>query len=73
MARVLLQADADVNVSNTSGLTPLHIAARLNPATFPVLLEFGADLEALDGEGRTPLDYARRNAALAGLDIVRRP
>ena len=44
-----------------------------NPVNFPALLRLGADPNALDDEGKTPLDYARENEALQGLEVVRRP
>ncbi|MCE2454303.1 MAG: hypothetical protein J4G12_00575 [Gemmatimonadetes bacterium] len=38
---------------------------------FPMLLKLGADPEALDRDGRTPMDYAVDNLWLQGWDEVR--
>ena len=54
-------------------MTPLHVAAmRARPAAFLALLEAGADPEALDGSGKTPMDYAREQKALQELEVVKR-
>ena len=52
--------------------TPLHLAAKANPAAFMMLLDAGADPAALDDYGRTPMDYARENRALQELEVVKR-
>lgn len=61
VVRYLLQQGADVNHPEGSAfLTPLHLAALLHddPAVAGVLVEAGADLDAVDDEGGTPLDLA---------------
>jgi ankyrin repeat protein len=57
IARDLLEAGAAVNLRDHNGNTALHHAA-LGGATdaVSVLLEFGADPEARNGEGKRPAD-----------------
>lgn len=51
---VLLHEGADVNASGSNGETPLHVAcARLNVNAVKILLDFGADLTAVDDNGIT--------------------
>ena len=79
---LLLEAGADINARatywgwrqpNGSEMTPLHVAAKLgNAAVFMALVEAGADPDALDIEGKTPLDYAREQKALQELEVVKR-
>jgi ankyrin repeat protein len=56
----LLAAGATVNTRSDTGLTALHVAAlRLEtPPLLHVLLQMGADRDACDASGLTPLDYA---------------
>jgi len=55
------------------GMTPLHAAARWgHAAVFLALLDAGADPDALDGEGKSPMDYARENEVLQELELVKR-
>ena len=54
---LLLAANAEVNVADKNGITPLHIAARLTqPTKIIKLLEGGADPNAVDKDGRKPVD-----------------
>ena len=47
-------------------------AALDNPAFFPMLLWLGVHSGVPDDKGEIPLDLARRNRALQGLEIVLR-
>ena len=79
---LLLEAGAEIGArSNYSrwprrggrDMTSLHVAAlRADPAVFMALLEAGADPEALDWDGKTPIDYAREQKALQELEVVKR-
>ena len=57
---ILLQNNADVNHRKRLGLTPLHVVAQQSRETdlVHVLLDHGADMEATDDRGDTPLDWA---------------
>lgn len=52
---------ACVNAPVQGGITPLHIAAALGRKKFCArLIKYGANVQVLDNEGQTPLDYAAR-------------
>ena len=81
VARLLVEAGADVNTWGMTYVsccwsryrqTPLHLAAQANPAVFLLLLDAGADPAAVDEFGNTPMDYAREEKALQGLEVVKR-
>lgn len=61
VATWLLEKGMSPNVKDNRDYTPLHEAARAgNAKAIPVLLQYGADLEAqLEDGGRTPLDSAK--------------
>ena len=79
LCQVLLQNKVlDVNKQNANGDTATHLAARLNSTrTLDSLLQYGADIEILNLDKRTPLALAivhRQEAAIrsliqAGADI----
>jgi ankyrin repeat protein len=56
----LIARGAAVNARGPGGRTAAHLAAERNtgPATLALLAANGADLEAVDDDGRTPLDIA---------------
>ena len=67
-----MRAGADLTLTDGSGRTALHEAARWHPAVFPLLMRLGADPTVRDAEGRTPMGDALRNRSLEGLPEVRR-
>jgi hypothetical protein len=61
------QDDMDINVQNSDGNTPLHIALESVQETISMLLiHHGADVSVANNVGRTPLHFA----ALQGMDQV---
>ncbi len=59
IAKMLLEAGADVNVTQMSGLTPLHSAAQNgNIELLILLLEAGANVHAKTESGKTASDMA---------------
>lgn len=59
MLKLLLDFEANPNACNPEGLTALHAVARTkNVDCVLLLLEFGADLNAMSSNGRTPLTTA---------------
>lgn len=57
----LIDAGADLEARDDSGLRPLHLAVRSNDLPITTLLiQRGADTDAYDGQGMTPLILAAR-------------
>jgi uncharacterized protein len=52
------EAGVDINAVNNTGQTALHIAAQASDGIVKYLAEHGANLDAKDKQGRTPLDTA---------------
>ena len=68
-----LAAGADVNDANFGDNdTPLHLAASSNenPAVIGLLLEAGADLEAREVAGETPLHFAAGSANAVAVEAL---
>ncbi len=63
---MLLEAGADVNIQEVSGITPLHLAASQgNLEIIICLLEAGADVRIETNGGKTPGDWAEDNGWIA--------
>lgn len=59
VAKMLLEANAEVNVLQSSRQSPLHLAAQSgNIDLIILLLEYGADVEIKNDQGQTPSDLA---------------
>jgi ankyrin repeat protein len=69
MARVLLNARADVKATNKIGQTALHLAGR-HTEVAKLLLAAGADVNTRDVYGQTPIDYATRDGYTNTLAIL---
>jgi ankyrin repeat protein len=58
-AQALIDAGADANITEGSGINLLHWAAMTNrPAMIPILAKAGVPVDAIDDAGYTPLMYA---------------
>lgn len=70
--RELLEAGADPNIHVKSGLTPLMRALWHTPGTpLKQLIEYGADLNARDAQGRTILRRAMDEGKMETADFLR--
>jgi len=67
---LLINAGAEVNLRMHYEGTPLHAAAAHseNPEVITTLLNSGADGAAVNDDGETPFDLAKKNEALIGTD-----
>ncbi|MCL1874987.1 MAG: ankyrin repeat domain-containing protein [Synergistaceae bacterium] len=70
----LVMAGADVNEKNNNGLTPLMLAARINPnlEVITTLLNHGTAPKVKDDSGKMAIDYARENENLKNAEALRR-
>jgi ankyrin repeat protein len=78
--RLIMDAKPDVNAKTKDGLTPLHVAAMSAHVAYQQkpddsvnraldLIKAGADLEATDDNGRTPLIWAAMQGAQSGVAV----
>jgi hypothetical protein len=59
IVKALLAMGADVEVRSPAGYSVIMVAASVaNPEAIQILIEAGADVNAKDGNGATPIDYA---------------
>ena len=60
IVRYMLSTGLDINIRNQNGRTVLHMLASFDRAeeALQYLIEAGADTEAIDDDGKKPLDYA---------------
>jgi len=71
-AERLLAAGADPNARNCRGFTALHAATLRGyvPPLLQVLLDNGANRDARDDQGKTPLDYAKDDGNTAAMEVL---
>jgi ankyrin repeat protein len=66
-AKALLEAGANPNCSARGGMTPLHYAAcQRNVAMARLLLDYGANLDAITDQGRSVLFFSLRSQSHSG-------
>lgn len=73
--RVLLDNNADPNVRNGQGDTPLICATKYaggKAATVQMLVEAGSDLGVRDNSGKSALDYAKSKGQQEAIAILER-
>ncbi len=72
VARLLVEAGADLNISDDNGWTPLHWAAKAGDVELILaMVEGDGDLLALDREGQTPMDVLEKYERFEALERVR--
>ena len=68
---LLIEAGAD-DVKNNAGDNAMLLAARWNtPEMLKTLLEAGADINVIDKDGKTVMDYASMNEKLQVSDTLK--
>lgn len=71
IVQLLVDAGANVEISDDEGRTPLHLAAQMaNEASIRVLLDRGANIKAEDRSGLLPLDHAAASNSLEVFSLL---
>ena len=71
IVQLLVDAGADVEMSDDGRRTPLHLAAKMaDEASIQILLDRGANVKAEDGKGLLPLDHAALSGSLQVFSIL---
>ena len=69
--QLLVDAGADVEMSDNEGRTPLHLAAQMaDEASIQILLNGGVNIKAEDSKGLLPLDHAALSGSLHVFSIL---
>jgi hypothetical protein len=67
----LISRGANVNTTNSAGMSPLMLAARnCSPKMTEILLKAKADVNATDDTGRTPLIFATRESCSKVVELL---
>ena len=62
---------SNINVKDSHGKIPLHLAAILGCVSYvSMLVQHGADVNVLDNSGRNPLHFAARNGDVPTVDLL---
>ena len=73
IARLLLEAGADVNAKQADGFVPLHGAAQNGQVEMiELLMEHGANVNTPDDDGKTALAYALDEGHVEAANLLRR-
>ena len=71
IVQLLVDAGADVEISDNEGRTPLHLAAQMaDEASIQVLLNRGANIKTEDSKELLPLDHAALSGSLHVFSIL---
>ena len=72
MTKIVVKTRANINAKDGNGCALLHIALRGNaPKAVKILIEAGANLDAIDKYGNTPIDHAKRSKNWGVFQILR--
>lgn len=71
IAKMLIEADADVNILQAAGMSPLHFAAQNGNIEIMIcLLENGASVHSINEAGKTPAALAKEKGHLEIAQIL---